>query len=72
MQSHDKHITDMSVISKPLALVDKADVVVCTYDGQSEGTAYTANYAMKKGKIVIQIKPSTEEVTIISKHTFLK
>lgn len=45
-------------------------MLFCTYDGQSEGTAYTANYAMKKGKIVIQIKPSTEEVTIISKHTF--
>ena len=54
----------------PLALVDKADVVVCAYDGQSEGTAYTVNYAMKKGKIVIQINPSTAEVTIISKHTF--
>lgn len=51
-------------------MVDKADVVVCAYDGQSGGTAYTVNYALKKDKIVIQINPSTAQVTIISKRTF--
>jgi len=51
-------------------MVDKADVVVCAYDGQSGGTAYTVNYALKQNKIVIQINPSTAQVTIISKRTF--
>lgn len=51
-------------------MVDKADVVVCAYDGQSGGTAYTVNYALKQNKIVIQINPTTAQVTIISKRTF--
>ncbi len=51
-------------------MVDKADVVVCAYDGQKGGTAYTVDYALKHDKIVIQINPSTCQVTIISKRTF--
>ena len=51
-------------------MVDKADVVVCAYDGQSGGTAYTVDYALKHDKIVIQINPTTAKVTIISKRTF--
>lgn len=51
-------------------MVDKADVVVCAFDGQSGGTAYTVDYAIKHDKIVIQISPSTLKVEIISKRTF--
>ena len=51
-------------------MVDKSDVVVCAYDGQSGGTAYTVDYALKHDKIVIQINPQTAKVTIISKRTF--
>ena len=51
-------------------MVDKADVVVCAYDGQKGGTAYTVDYALKHNKIVIQINPSTCQVSIISKRTF--
>lgn len=51
-------------------MVDKADVVVCAYDGKSGGTAYTVDYAIKHDKIVIQINPQTAQVTILSKRTF--
>ena len=51
-------------------MVDKADVVVCCYDGQRGGTAYTVDYALKADKIVIQINPKTSAVTIISKRNF--
>ena len=51
-------------------MVDKADVVVCAYDGQSGGTAYTVDYAIKHDKIVIQINPSTLKVDIISNKCF--
>lgn len=51
-------------------MVDKADVIVCAYDGQSGGTAYTVNYALKQNKIVVQINPSTAQITVISKRTF--
>jgi len=51
-------------------MVDKADVVVCAYDGQSGGTAYTVNYALNNDKIVIQINPQTAKVSIISRRTF--
>ncbi len=51
-------------------MVDKADVVVCAYDGQKGGTAYTVDYALKHDKIVIQINPTTCKVTVISKRTF--
>lgn len=34
-------------------MVDKADVVVCAFNGQRGGTAYTVNYALKQNKIVL-------------------
>ena len=51
-------------------MVDKADVVVCAFNGKSGGTAYTVDYALKQNKIVIQIDPETSEVTMLSKKTF--
>lgn len=51
-------------------MVDKADVVVCCYDGQSGGTARTVKYAKEKDKIIIQIDPNNAEVTIISRRGF--
>lgn len=51
-------------------MVDKADVVVCCFDGQSGGTARTVAYAKKKDKIIIQINPQTSVVTIISRRNF--
>ena len=67
-----EHYSSDCFFARNRYMVDKADVVVCAYDGQSGGTAYTVNYALKKGKIVIQINPSTAEVTIISKRPFEK
>lgn len=51
-------------------MVDKADVVVCAFNGQRGGTAYTVNYALKQNKIVIQIDPATCLVSILSKREF--
>lgn len=51
-------------------MVDKADVVVCYFDGQSGGTAKTVAYAKKKDKIIIQINPNDSVVTIISRRSF--
>ena len=45
-------------------MVDRSSVVVCCFDGKSGGTAYTVEYAKKKGKTVIQINPSTLVVSI--------
>lgn len=50
-------------------MVDNSEVVVCLYDGTKGGTAYTVDYALKKGKIVIQINPQTFEVSFLSKET---
>ncbi len=51
-------------------MVDKAEVVVCCYDGQSGGTAQTVGYAKKKDKIIIQINPNDASVSIISRKGF--
>ena len=51
-------------------MVDRADVVVCCYDGRKGGTAYTVNYAQEKDKIIIQIDPNNARVTIISNRNF--
>lgn len=51
-------------------MVDRADVVVCAYDGKAGGTAYTVHYALRQNKIVIQINPTTAQVTIISHRNF--
>ena len=47
-------------------MVDGADAIVCCYDGQTGGTAYTIDYAKKQGKVIIQINPSDMVVTIVS------
>ncbi len=49
-------------------MVDKADVVVCAFNGKSGGTAYTVDYALKQNKIVIQIDPETNMVSMLSKR----
>lgn len=51
-------------------MIDKADVVVCAFNGKSGGTAYTVDYALKQNKIVIQIDPATCLVSILSKREF--
>lgn len=51
-------------------MVNKADVIVCCYDGQKGGTGYTVSYAQKKDKIIIQIDPKDARVSIISKRNF--
>jgi uncharacterized phage-like protein YoqJ len=65
-----EHYSSDCYFARNRYMVDKADVVVCAFDGQSGGTAYTVNYALKQNKIVIQINPSTAQVTIISKLTY--
>ena len=42
-------------------MVDKADVVVCCYDGQSGGTAKTVAYAKKRTKSSYKLIPTTQE-----------
>ncbi len=50
-------------------MVDSADVVVCGYSGVKKGgTAYTVDYALKQKKIVIQLNPTNNEVSFISKR----
>ena len=50
-------------------MVDKASVVVAGYSGvKSGGTAYTVAYALKQGKVVIQLNPKDNTVTIISEN----
>lgn len=51
-------------------MVDKSDVIVCCFDGQSGGTAKTVAYAKKKDKIIIQINPNDAVVSIISRRHF--
>ena len=65
-----EHYSSSCFLTRNRYMVDKADVVVCAYDGQPGGTAYTVKYALKQNKIVIQINPTTAQVTIISKRTF--
>ena len=51
-------------------MVDKADVVVCAFNGKSKGTAYTVDYALKRHKIVIQIDPETNVVSMPGNRNF--
>ncbi len=51
-------------------MVDKSDVVVCAYDGQRGGTAYTVNYALEKKKIVIRIDPKSARVSLLGDARF--
>ena len=52
------------------ALVNKADIVVCAFNGIKGGTAFTVDYALKQNKIVIQIDPATAAVSILSSKNF--
>ncbi len=45
-------------------MVDKADVVVCAFDGKPGGTKYTVDYAAKLGKSLIFLSPATCAVTV--------
>lgn len=65
-----EHYSETCFFIRNRYMVDKADVVVCAFDGQSGGTAYTVDYALKQNKIVIQIDPKTNAVSIISKRNF--
>ena len=47
-------------------MVDRADVVVCCFDGKTGGTAYTVEYARRQGKIIIQINPTDMVVTVLT------
>ncbi len=44
------------------AMVDRAELVVCAYDGRPGGTAYTVGYAQRMGRDLIFIDPKTGEV----------
>lgn len=47
-------------------MVDHADRIVAVYDGRDKGgTAYTVEYARKKGKEIVIINPKTMERTVI-------
>ena len=47
-------------------MIDKADLVVCAFNGQSGGTADTVKYALKHDKVVIQIDPANNIVSLIN------
>lgn len=64
------HYSDACFFIRNRYMVDRADVVVCAFNGQSGGTAYTVEYALKQNKIVIQIDPETNAVSIISRKRF--
>lgn len=38
-------------------MIELADLVLVVWDGKSRGSAYTINYAKKKGKLVTILKP---------------
>ena len=46
-------------------MVDRSDVVVCCFDGQKGGTAYTVDYARKRGLAIVQINPMDNVVSIV-------
>lgn len=47
-------------------MVDNSDVLLAVYNGEPKGgTAYTVNYARKKGKRIIIINPNTMTKTVI-------
>lgn len=47
-------------------MIDKADLVVCAFNGQSGGTADTVKYALKHDKVVIQIDPANNIISLIN------
>lgn len=44
-------------------MVDSSDVVIAVYDGKAGGTKQTLEYALKQGKKVVVIDPTTFQVT---------
>lgn len=64
------HFSDDCYFKRNRYMVDKADAVVCAFNGKRGGTQYTVNYALKQNKIVIQIDPATAVVSILSSRTF--
>ncbi len=46
-------------------MVDRSDVVVCCFDGLKGGTAYTVDYARKRGLAIVQINPTDNVVSIV-------
>ena len=47
-------------------MVDKADIVICCYDGKKGGTAQTVAYAKRKNKTILQINPNDACVSLIN------
>ena len=47
-------------------MVDRADVIVCCFDGKTGGTAYTVEYARRQGRIIIQLNPTDMVVTVLA------
>lgn len=47
-------------------MIDKADLVVCAFNGQSGGTADIVKYALKHDKVVIQIDPANNIISLIN------
>ena len=48
-------------------MVDNSDVLIAIFNGDPKGgTAYTVNYARKKGKEIVIINPDTFERIVIN------
>jgi len=47
-------------------MVDNSSVLIAVYDGQSSGTKYTVDYAIKKGLRCIIINPKTFEISFVN------
>lgn len=45
------------MLKRNRVLVDMCDVLLAVYDGKAGGTAYTVNYAQKKGRKVLLVPP---------------
>lgn len=63
-----KHYSKECFFLRNAYMVDKADIVVCCYDGKKGGTAQTVAYAKRKNKTVLQIDPNYASVSIISER----
>ena len=48
-------------------MVDRADIVLCAFNGLGGGTAYTVKYALKSERAVIQIDPSDCGITMLGR-----
>ena len=53
-----------SFIIRNKYMVDSSDIVIAVYDGKSGGTKFTYDYAIKKGKQVILLTPSDNEIYV--------